>query len=109
MYSHKLFHNLKNDLQKIFESPISEPAILHLPTTKHITVSTNIIPSSEITELAITELRSKIQSATESKSGPKPTLSKLYPISLNIGGKIITKYQIHFNYTPEDIKNFQNV
>lgn len=110
MYTLKTFKNIKNDLQTLFESPISEPAILHnFNTTNTITISTNIVAPIKTTESTITELRAAIQNAISKKPGPKPTLSKLYLVTLNINNKLIDKFQIHFTYCKADFDNFNNV
>lgn len=107
MYTLRTVKNVKNDIQKIFESPISEPALLHLAsTTNTVTFSTNIVAPVKVTESTITELRAAIQTAISKKSGPKPTLSKLYLVTLNINNKLVDKFQIHFTYSKVDFDNF---
>lgn len=109
MYNLKICKNLKNDIQKIFESPISEPALLHdFNKQDTITVSTNIVAPVKVTESTITELRAAIQTAISKKAGPKPTLSKLYLVTLNINNKLTDKFQIHFTYSKVDVDNFNH-
>lgn len=107
MYTLKTCKNIKNDIQTLLEPSISEPAYLHNSTaTNTVTVSTNIVAPVKVTELTITELRSAIQTAISKKSGPKPTLSKLYLVTLNINNKLVDKFQIHFTYSKADFDNF---
>ncbi|QIC54088.1 nonstructural protein [RNA virus hoopoe/BBanka01/2015/HUN] len=98
------FIKLRDELQQYFTEAISLPAIHYFKPNQPVTLSVNIIPSGEVNDDLISELRAKIQQRIAKKSGIKPTLGETYPLYLSINRETILKIQVHMKYAYKDFE-----